>query len=152
MHQPTLYLRGLPGPATVIAVSAGVVGSAVNQAAEVSCTGWFTMASHAMHFPASLCTRGLSSGAEIYQEFKSPLFRRLHILTSRSVSSGRCTVTSNCRGSLDPVGSLNTVPLSQEVPSICLCHMEWTTQTLELLWPIGGWTVPLVDPFLRRLF
>ena len=56
--------------------------------------------------------------AEIYQEFKSPLtmIRRLHLMVvdldrSRSVSPQVYLDFMNCRGSLDPAGSLNTLPV-----------------------------------------
>ena len=56
--------------------------------------------------------------AEIYQEFKSPLtmIRRLHLMVvdlgrSRSVSPQVYQDFMNCRVSLDPAGSLNTLPV-----------------------------------------
>ena len=56
--------------------------------------------------------------AEIHQEFKSPLtmIRRLHLMVvdldrSRSVSPQVYQDFMNCRGSLDPAGSLNTLPV-----------------------------------------
>ena len=102
--------------------------------------------------------------AEIYQEFKSPLtmLRRLHLMVvdldrSRSVSSQVYRDFMNCRGSLDPAGSLNTLPVplsGQEVPyqnKICLCIWNGQLgQTLlfALAYQRRQWTVPMV----RQLF
>ena len=56
--------------------------------------------------------------AEIYQEYKSPLtkIRRLHLMVvdlgrSRCVSPQVYQDFMNCRVSLDPAGSLNTLPV-----------------------------------------
>ena len=126
-----LDMRGLPGAATVIGClkyGAGVCGVHVsNQAAEVFLKdGSLNDGPDDEAFLQSL-RRSLKTArgayppvalAEIYQEFKSPLtmIRRLHLMVvdldrSRSVSPQVYQDFMNCRVSLDPAGSLNTLPV-----------------------------------------
>ena len=126
-----LDMRGLPGAATVIGClkyGAGVCGvHDSNQAAEVFLKdGSLNDGPDDDAFLQSL-RRSLKTArgayppvalAEIYQEFKSPLttIRRLHLMVvdldrSRSVSPQVYLDFMNCRGSLDPAGSLNTLPV-----------------------------------------
>ena len=149
-------MRGLPGAATVIGClkyGAGVCGVHVsNQAAEVFLRdGSLNDGPDDEAFLQSL-RRSLKTArgayppvalAEIYQEYKSPLtkIRRLHLMVvdlgrSRSVSPQVYQDFMNCRVSLDPAGSLNTLPVpisGKDCPfktrySMSL-HMEWTTRT-----------------------
>ena len=126
-----LDMRALPGAATVIGClkyGAGVCGvHDSNQAAEVFLKdGSLNDGPDDDAFLQSL-RRSLKTArgayppvalAEIYQEFKSPLtmIRRLHLMVvdldrSRSVSPQVYLDFMNCRGSLDPAGSLNTLPV-----------------------------------------
>ena len=176
-----LDMRGLPGAATVIGCpkyGAGVCGvHDSNQAAEVFLKdGSLNDGPDDDAFLQSL-RRSLKTArgayppvalAEIYQEFKSPLtmIRRLHLMVvdldrSRSVSSQVYRDFMNCRGSLDPVGSLNTLPVplsGQEVPYqtrfVFAYGMDNSDRPCYLLWPIrgGNGQFLLVDPWSGNYF
>ena len=105
---------------------------------------------------------------EIYQEFKSPLtmIRRLHLMVvdldrSRSVSPQVYLDFMNCRGSLDPAGSLNTLPVpisGKECPFqtryVFAYGMDNSDRPSYLLWPIrgGNGQFLLVDPWSGNYF
>ena len=176
-----LDMRGLPGAATVIGClkyGAGVCGvHDSNQAAEVFLKdGSLNDGPDDDAFLQSL-RRSLKTArgayppvalAEIYQEFKSPLtmIRRLHLMVvdldrSRSVSSQVYRDFMNCRGSLDPAGSLNTLPVplsGQEVPYqtryVFAYGMDNSDRPCYLLWPIrgGNGQFLLVDPWSGNYF
>ena len=176
-----LDMRGLPGAATVIGClkyGAGVCGAhGSNQAAEVFLKdGSLNDGPDDDAFLQSL-RRSLKTArgayppvalAEIYQEFKSPLtmIRRLHLMVvdldrSRSVSSQVYRDFMNCSGSLDPVGSLNTLPVplsGQEVPFqtryVFAYGMDNSDRPCYLLWPIrgGNGQFLLVDPWSGNYF
>ena len=106
--------------------------------------------------------------AEIYQEFKSPLtkIRRLHLMVvdlgrSRSVSPQVYQDFMNCRVSLDPAGSLNTLPVpisGKECPFqtryVFAYGMDNSDRPSYLLWPIrgGNGQFLLVDPWSGNYF
>ena len=176
-----LDMRGLPGAATVIGClkyGAGVCGvHDSNQAAEVFLKdGSLNDGPDDDAFLQSL-RRSLKTArgayppvalAEIYQEFKSPLtmIRRLHLMVvdldrSRSVSSQVYLDFMNCRGSLDPAGSLNTLPVpisGKEVPYqtryVFAYGMDNSDRPCYLLWPIrgGNGQFLLVDPWSGNYF
>ena len=106
--------------------------------------------------------------AEIYQEFKSPLtmIRRLHLMVvdldrSRSVSPQVYQDFMNCRVSLDPAGSLNTLPVpisGKDCPFqtryVFAYGMDNSDRPSYLLWPIrgGNGQFLLVDPWSGNYF
>ena len=176
-----LDMRGLPGAATVIGcLKYGAGGCGVhdsNQAAEVFLKdGSLNDGPDDDAFLQSL-RRSLKTArgayppvawAEIYQEFKSPLtmIRRLHLMVvdldrSRSVSPQVYRDFMNCRGSLDPAGSLNTLPVpisGKEVPFqtryVFAYGMDNSDRPCYLLWPIrgGNGQFLLVDPWSGNYF
>ena len=176
-----LDMRGLPGAATVIGClkyGAGVCGVHVsNQAAEVFLKdGSLNDGPDDEAFLQSL-RRSLKTArgayppvalAEIYQEFKSPLtmIRRLHLMVvdlgrSRSVSSQVYQDFMNCRVSLDPAGSLNTLPVpisGKDCPFqtryVFAYGMDNSDRPSYLLWPIrgGNGQFLLVDPWSGNYF
>ena len=176
-----LDMRGLPGAATVIGClkyGAGVCGvHDSNQAAEVFLKdGSLNDGPDDDAFLQSL-RRPLKTArgayppvalAEIYQEFKSPLtmIRRLHLMVvdldrSRSVSPQVYLDFMNCRGSLDPAGSLNTLPVpisGKECPFqtryVFAYGMDNSDRPSYLLWPIrgGNGQFLLVDPWSGNYF
>ena len=176
-----LDMRGLPGAATVIGClkyGAGVCGvHDSNQAAEVFLKdGSLNDGPDDDAFLQSL-RRSLKTArgayppvalAEIYQEFKSPLtmIRRLHLMVvdldrSRSVSPQVYLDFMNCRGSLDPAGSLNTLPVpisGKECPFqtryVFAYGMDNSDRPSYLLWPIrgGNGQFLLVDPWSGNYF
>ena len=176
-----LDMRGLPGAATVIGClkyGAGVCGVHVsNQAAEVFLKdGSLNDGPDDEAFLQSL-RRSLKTArgayppvalAEIYQEFKSPLtkIRRLHLMVvdlgrSRSVSPQVYQDFMNCRVSLDPAGSLNTLPVpisGKDCPFqtryVFAYGMDNSDRPSYLLWPIrgGNGQFLLVDPWSGNYF
>ena len=176
-----LDMRGLPGAATVIGClkyGAGVCGvHDSNQAAEVFLKdGSLNDGPDDDAFLQSL-RRSLKTAqgayppvalAEIYQEFKSPLtmIRRLHLMVvdldrSRSVSPQVYLDFMNCRGSLDPAGSLNTLPVpisGKECPFqtryVFAYGMDNSDRPSYLLWSIrgGNGQFLLVDPWSGNYF
>ena len=176
-----LDMRGLPGAATVIGClkyGAGVCGVHVsNQAAEVFLKdGSLNDGPDDEAFLQSL-RRSLKTArgayppvalAEIYQEFKSPLtmIRRLHLMVvdldrSRSVSPQVYQDFMNCRVSLGPAGSLNTLPVpisGKDCPFqpryVFAYGMDNSDRPSYLLWPIrgGNGQFLLVDPWSGNYF
>ena len=106
--------------------------------------------------------------AEIYQEYKSPLtkIRRLHLMVvdlgrSRSVSPQVYQDFMNCRVSLDPAGSLNTLPVpisgkdcSFKTRYVFAYGVDNSDRPSYLLWPIrgGNGQFLLVDPWSGNYF
>ena len=172
---------GLLGAATVIGClkyGAGVCGVHVsNQAAEVFLKdGSLNDGPDDEAFLQSL-RRSLKTArgayppvalAEIYQEYKSPLtkIRRLHLMVvdlgrSRSVSPQVYQDFMNCRVSLDPAGSLNTLPVpisGKDCPFktryVFAYGVDNSDRPSYLLWPIrgGNGQFLLVDPWSGNYF
>ena len=104
--------------------------------------------------------------AEIYQEFKSLLtmIRRLHLMVvdlgrSRSVSPQVYQDFMNCRVSLDPAGSLNTLPVpisGKDCPFqtryVFAYRMDNSDRPSYLLWPIRGGNGLTGRSMVRQLF
>ena len=173
-----LDMRGLLGAATVIGClkyGAGVCGVHVsNQAAEVFLKdGSLNDGPDDEAFLQSLrrslkTARGAVALAEIYQEYKSPLtmIRRLHLMVvdlgrSRCVSPQVYQDFMNCRVSLDPAGSLNTLPVpipGKDCPFqtryVFAYGVDNSDRPSYLLWPFRGSNGQflLVDPWTGNYF